>query len=146
MPQLNQALAEKVSRHMHASGLSQIDVAGRGGPSTTTLTKITKGEGSISSRVLRQLDQGLGWAEGTSAQVLAGPPARSSSQSLSTWTDDELLDEIRHRMQGGGGRDRSAANTDAGETPAPAKTDYTTAARRGRRERSIYDQRPEGDD
>lgn len=54
-------------------GLTQQEVAARGGPSTATLRIIESGvEGSYRVKTLRQLDVGLGWAPGSSSAVLRG--------------------------------------------------------------------------
>lgn len=51
--------------------LNQVEVAMRGGPSTTTLSKIEAGLPPIpSQRTLRKLDDGLGWAAGSAYRLL----------------------------------------------------------------------------
>ncbi|MDF3284988.1 helix-turn-helix domain-containing protein [Gordonia sp. N1V] len=54
-------------------GLTQSDVASRGGPSDTTLRRILAGDPvGVSSTTLRKLDAALGWRAGSAAQALHG--------------------------------------------------------------------------
>lgn len=53
--------------------LRQDELAARGGPSTTTLTKVENAvPPSPASVTLRKLDAGLGWTAGSASAVLAG--------------------------------------------------------------------------
>lgn len=98
MPENNQALAEAVTSRVRELGWSQTTVAARGGPSTTSLTKITGGIGRLSPKMLAQIDRGMDWTAGTAARILAGQPV--AELSLTGISNDDLLAEVRRRMEG----------------------------------------------
>lgn len=52
--------------------LRQDELADRGGPSTTTMTKIENGTGEPAPVTLRKLDVGLRWERGSARRVLRG--------------------------------------------------------------------------
>ena len=53
-------------------GLRQDQVAARGGPSTTTLTKVENGTSRANPGTLRKLDVGLGWEQGSATRAVSG--------------------------------------------------------------------------
>jgi transcriptional regulator with XRE-family HTH domain len=64
--------------------LNQVEVAMRGGPSTTTLSKIEAGlPPTPSQRTLRKLDEGLGWVAGSAYRLLheGTPPEAAATRS-----------------------------------------------------------------
>lgn len=66
-------LGEAVLARRKALGYSQEDVRDRGGPSTTTLTKIEAGHGEgIRGRTISDLEDVLQWGRGSVDRVLAG--------------------------------------------------------------------------
>lgn len=97
MPEINHRLAAAVRQRMLELGWSQTIVASQGGPSTTSLTKITSGEGTVSPKTLAQLDTSLRWRSGTAAALLSGVEPLQPVD-LSEVSDDELLAEVRTRM------------------------------------------------
>lgn len=117
---------------MDELGVSQATVQGRGGPSTTSLTKITSGAGHIQGSQLGKLDAGLQWPSGTAARILRGG---STLTSIADVSDEELLAEVARRMQG---RPNEAGNAEAEESPDEAVTPNVTpetqtlTVRRGR--------------
>lgn len=98
MPENNGNLAEAVKAHIQSKGWSQTTIAARGGPSTTSLTKITSGRGNLSPKMLAQIDAGMQWGEGRAAQILAGEVP--GAVDLAQLSDDALLAEVRRRMKG----------------------------------------------
>lgn len=131
MPELNERLAKAVRNRMDELGVSQATGQGRGGPSTTSLTKITSGAGYIQGSQLGKLDAGLQWPSGTAARILRGG---STLTTIADVSDEELLAEVARRMQG---RPNEAGNAEAEESPGEAVTPNVTpeaqtlAARRG---------------
>lgn len=70
---LLQRFGRIVKERRDALGLRQDQMVHRGGPSTTTMTKVENGTLPTPSPVtLRKLDKGLGWADGSAALTLAG--------------------------------------------------------------------------
>jgi len=65
-------LARHVRERREQLGLSQEEVANRGGPSDTTLGKIENGLGSFARQTLEKLDVGLDWRVGSARRVLEG--------------------------------------------------------------------------
>jgi transcriptional regulator with XRE-family HTH domain len=66
------ALGRAVLKRREELGLTQAQVAERGGPSDTTLTGLESGTASsVSPMTLRKLDTGLQWGQGTARQILA---------------------------------------------------------------------------
>ena len=77
MEQNARRLAEAVLARRAALGLSQEDVADRGGPSTTTQTKVEAGRGAgIRGRTARDLEDALQWKRGSIDELLAGRDAK----------------------------------------------------------------------
>lgn len=111
MPQNNGKLAEEVKARIQSKGWSQTTIAARGGPSTTSLTKITSGKGNLSPKMLAQIDAGMEWEPGRAARTLAGETTAAASDLAST-SDDDLLAEVRRRMKG----------ADHGRTPDAQKS------------------------
>lgn len=72
MIELTKELADAVALWMQRHGLTQTVVAARGGPSTTSMTKITYGRGSVRPGSLADLDKGLGWGHGVAVQYNQG--------------------------------------------------------------------------
>lgn len=132
MPELNERLAKAVRNRMDELGVSQATVQGRGGPSTTSLTKITSGAGYIQGSQLGKLDAGLQWPSGTAARILRGG---STLTSIADVSDEELLAEVARRMQG---RPNGAGNAEAEKSSGEAVTPNVTpesqilTVRRGR--------------
>ncbi|ANO05273.1 helix-turn-helix domain-containing protein [Mycobacteroides immunogenum] len=76
MPRNTGAFAAVVRRRLDELGLTQLDVADRGGPSDSTLRKILDGEPvNIAASTLRKLDAPLDWQAGSAAKWLSNPPA-----------------------------------------------------------------------
>lgn len=72
-PKNNERFANVVRETMSVLGLTQANVAERGGPSDTTLRKILDNEPvGISAATLRKLDTAFRWKEGSAAAALAG--------------------------------------------------------------------------
>ncbi|WP_054953052.1 helix-turn-helix domain-containing protein [Flaviflexus massiliensis] len=68
-----EALAKAVKARRIELGLSQIEVSQRGGPSTTTVSRIELGRlPNVSSDSLMKLDNALEWSPGSSDAVLQG--------------------------------------------------------------------------
>lgn len=66
-------LGRYVLARRESLGLTQGQVAERGGPSDTTLTKIENGTGPLPSKVtLKRLDKALEWEPGGAHQILEG--------------------------------------------------------------------------
>lgn len=72
MPADPQRLGRYVKARREALGLSQDEVAARGGPSDTTLGKIEAGAGGLSRISVAKLDHPLSWAPGSARRVLEG--------------------------------------------------------------------------
>ena len=67
------ALGQAVYERRSMLGLTQDQVAARGGPSDTTLTRIEAGEPPVPmAATLRKLDVGLSWTPGSARRVLDG--------------------------------------------------------------------------
>jgi len=68
-----EALGRAVKERRIQLGMSQLDVSQRGGPSTTTVSRIELGRlPNISQDTLLKLDNALAWRSGSSALVLEG--------------------------------------------------------------------------
>lgn len=66
-------LKEEVAARMKELGITNEQLSHRGGPSTTTTSKIKAGlQAPPRSDVLRKLDHGLRWKEGSALRVLRG--------------------------------------------------------------------------
>lgn len=103
-----QALADAARARRASMGLTQSEVAERGGPSDTTLSKIEAATTSaVAARTLRRLDAGLGWIPGTARRIYLegdvriGDAAPRSDQGLllEDATDEELLSELARRLR-----------------------------------------------
>ena len=136
MTELNQALAEAVREWATRNALSQTVIAARGGPSTTSMTKILSGSGSVRPGSLTDLDKGLGWGQGVAVEYLAGRDPlglfAASNSPVTEWTNEQLLAELARRLaqtdtnrsEGDGTNDKSSAaqqkignSPDAGTQP-----------------------------
>ncbi|RPA64892.1 XRE family transcriptional regulator [Gordonia oryzae] len=93
-------LANEVRSRRLRLGLTQIEVAKRGGPSDTTLSKIEAGtwRPKRAANTLRKVDQGLGWSAGSATGVLEGVQPKTS------------LREIPIAMPAGGGAQQAIAD------------------------------------
>jgi hypothetical protein len=61
-----------VRRRTSTLRISNYELARRGGPNRTTLHKAVNGTGRLRESTLARIDGTLGWAPGSSAQILAG--------------------------------------------------------------------------
>ncbi|WP_081633898.1 helix-turn-helix transcriptional regulator [Terracoccus sp. 273MFTsu3.1] len=102
-----QALADAVRSRRASMGWTQSDVAERGGPSDTTLSKIESASpSSLAERTLRRLDTGLGWSPGTARQIYlergsrveGDAPASGKGPLLAEATNQQLLAELAGRL------------------------------------------------
>lgn len=119
MTELNEALAKAVAWWVEREALTQSVIASRGGPSTTSLTKILSGRGSVRPGSITDLDIGLRWGSGTAAAYLAGEDPlgidRASDAPLNEWSDDQLVRELARRLASRRAEDETDAIADAGE-------------------------------
>jgi len=99
MPENSGSLAEAVKARIQSKGWSQTTIAAKGGPSTTSLTKITSGQGNLSPKMLAQIDAGMEWEPGRAAQILAGGTGPVVTE-LASVSDEALLEEVRRRLKG----------------------------------------------
>lgn len=115
MAELNAQLAAAVTWWMQRHALSQTVIAARGGPSTSTLTKITQGVGSVRPSVLAGLDEGLGWGTGVAARYLAGEDPLGIDSASTTapeeWPDEQLINELARRLRTRGREGETDAST-----------------------------------
>lgn len=102
MPENNQHLADAVKRWIDSRGLTQSVIAARGGPSTSTLTKVLKGTGTLRPSIFADLDRGLGWGDGRAESEWRGVTAAPEGFDWRSVSDEQLLDEIATRMRRGG--------------------------------------------
>lgn len=73
-------LGQTVKKRRESLGLTQAEVADRGGPSDTTLGGLESGTASaVSLATLRKLDRALEWSEGSAKTVLDGGDALEGS-------------------------------------------------------------------
>lgn len=80
-------MRDAVIARMEELGLTQQDVAASGGPSTSTLTLIAKGEwdpGRLAATSLRKLDAGLQWTPGTARRIWHGDPPAAQPTTAPT--------------------------------------------------------------
>jgi len=107
-------------------GLSQRDVAERGGPSDTTQQRIEAGEwrpGRGVSTTLEKLDRGLGWKPGSASRILAGGEPVTDDETaddvivfdLGRVPTEQLMAELLRRIPGP--RGRIAGWTDREDAP-----------------------------
>jgi hypothetical protein len=92
------ALAKAFGAYVADHSLSQTDVAARGGPSTTSQTKIQKATKPISPQTLQKIDKATGWPPGTSARILAGTSEPTEQRTIEGYSNEELADEVRRRL------------------------------------------------
>jgi hypothetical protein len=93
------ALAKAFGAYVDDRGLTQTDVAARGGPSTTSQTKIRKTTKPVSPQTLQKIDKVTGWPPGTSARIIAGSPEPGERRTIRSYSDDELVEDIRRRLR-----------------------------------------------
>lgn len=89
-------LAEAFTSWVTKNKWSQSEVSARGGPSTTTQTKIRMTDEELSSRTLQQIDEVMGWPRGTAAEVAAG--SREAPEPGRPNGDEHLRDKPRARV------------------------------------------------
>lgn len=89
-------------------GLTQTDIAAMGGPSTTSQTKIRTTDEPVAPGTLRKIDKVMGWEHGTAARIIAGDPVRPDQHSITNYSDEEIIAEVRRRIL-----DRGGSNADA---------------------------------
>ena len=95
-----QALAQAFGAWIDANLWTQADVVNRGGPSTTTQTKIRSTDEPLSRQTLKQVDKVMGWEPGTSALVLGGRTPPAPHGTVGPTDDDEASQsEIRTAME-----------------------------------------------
>lgn len=99
MPKNNTALAAAVRDWIETRGLTQTTIAARGGPSTSTMTKVLSGEGSFRGVIFAQLDRGLGWGDGVAERHWFGQGVPVEAKGWREASDDELLAELHRRME-----------------------------------------------
>lgn len=78
---------------------------------TTSLTKITSGDGYIQGSQLGKLDAELKWPSCIAARILRGG---STLTSIADVSDEELFAEVTRRMQG---EPKEASNAEAEKSP-----------------------------
>ena len=78
-------LADYTKRRRDALNLTSVDVAGRGGPSDTTLAKIETASANPRAQTLKKLDRALGWKQGSAQVILTGgePDELESAELIS---------------------------------------------------------------
>jgi len=141
VPDNNDDLAKAVRDWIDSHGLTQAKISARGGPSSTTITKILSGRGSFRAAVFGQIDRGLEWGDGRAEEVWQGEPDGSRIDWREA-SDDQLLEEVRRRLaerthdRGNDAKKRlTAADSSTGEARESAAEDETRVATRGRRVR-----------
>lgn len=83
-PEALQRLGEYVRRRRMELKLSQPDIAARGGPSVSVLSKIETGSRRYGDRVIIKLEDTLGWERGSVQAILdGGEPALKVRPSVS---------------------------------------------------------------
>lgn len=92
----HERLARYVRERREELGLTQEEVATRGGPSTATLRLIENAAGAAyKAKSLRQLEDGLGWARGSAIAVLGGGVPSLATAAVLT---GEVPVELRHSL------------------------------------------------
>jgi len=91
------ALAKAFGDYVDDHRLTQTDVAAKGGPSTTSQTKIMTTVEPLAPQTLQKIDKVTGWSPGTSARILAGNPEPSEQRTIEQFSNAELVDRI-HRL------------------------------------------------
>ena len=142
MPENNPRLAKAVRDWVEQRGLTQPVISARGGPSSTSMTKVLTGRGSFAASMFLKLDRGLGWGDGTAERHWRGE-ALASSVDWREASDQELVEELSRRLANRGGQ-QDAGTAEAQKTPpglraVPDEGARRTAARGGP-ERSTYEQ------
>lgn len=83
------ALGKAIRTRREELDLTQDDLAGRGGPSNTTVSAIEQGKASTVAPVtLRKIDKALGWQTGSARSILRGEAVGGDVQDASTATED----------------------------------------------------------
>ena len=82
-----------VRRRISTLGISNYELARRGGPNRTTLHKAVNGTGRLRESTLARIDGTLGWAPGSSAQILAGGDPQT--QMVSGPDDEHVVTVLR---------------------------------------------------
>lgn len=107
-------LAKRVGKELLDRDLTHDDVKDAGGPSSPTLTKMLRGDGSsISGATARRLEKVFNWPRGTVAAIADGKEPKwgtphnlhvvraireQFNPALAEFTDDALLAEVEARM------------------------------------------------
>lgn len=99
MPDNNPQLAEAVRAWVESHGLTQTTIAARGGPSTSTMTKVLSGRGSFRRVIFNQLDRGLDWGDGNAERYWRGEAVRDDGFDWRNVSDAELMAEVTRRMR-----------------------------------------------
>lgn len=124
MPENNARVAKAVREWIERHGLTQSVINARGGPSSSTITKLLSGTGGFRNAIYAQLDRGLDWGTGTAEAIWQGKAEANAPKGFD-WRsvdDDELLAEVRRRMGG---------QKDDGNTEAEKRDYYALAAAGG---------------
>jgi hypothetical protein len=82
-----------VRRRTSTLRISNYELARRGGPNRTTLHKAVNGTGRLRESTLARIDGTLGWAPGSSAQILAGGDPQT--QMVSGPDDEHVVTVLR---------------------------------------------------
>jgi hypothetical protein len=82
-----------VRRRTSTLRISHYELARRGGPNRTTLHKAVNGTGRLRESTLARIDGTLGWAPGSSAQILAGGDPQT--QMVSGPADEHVVTVLR---------------------------------------------------
>lgn len=133
-----QRLAAAFADWVDSNGWTQTEVVMRGGPSTSTQTKVRSGHGPLRSDSLRQVDTLMGWPHGTARRVTQGatpPPPSLEKIDLDAITfnrppglSDTEWDEVRERMTSGWEWELSARTPRRG---TPSKHQHDSQAMAG---------------
>lgn len=94
-------LGDAVRRRRERLGLTQQEVAGRGGPSTATMRQI---EGALAdgyrAKTLYALDEALGWFRGTCLSIFEGEYPSMYFGSFEEWIERTIRDVSREVREG----------------------------------------------
>ncbi len=134
------ALARAFGEYVDAQHWTQADVVEKGGPSTTTQSKIRRGNDPLSRQTLKLIDDVTKWPAGTAAAILSGTPEPASppdeevqGDSLDGVSNLALLAQLAKRLD----RlelleDETHAHTAVASQKSPDEVDDYTRAERVR--------------
>lgn len=111
-----QRLAAVFGAYVDSQGWTQTEVAAKGGPSTTSQTKIRMTDEPLSRQTLYKVDDVMGWTRGTAARIVAGVAEPEGHRSIRDYSDVELIREVARRIREGG---TDGSTPDAGEKTGP---------------------------